>query len=192
MQSVTVAAQTQMFLLSCGFGFLLGLLYDVFRLVRMAFFSQKIVVFFQDILYFTVCGCLTFLFALTMNYGEIRGYVLLGEVLGWIIYYYSLGAMIFQASTAIVKALKKVVAFILLAISAPFQFLFQIFRGIGGFVVKMSKKMFEKFHINFRINLKPAGHLLYNHNKPKKESKAGKYKDDENEDVQEEKKKHNT
>lgn len=192
MQSVTITAQTQMFLLSCGFGFLLGLLYDGFRIFRMAFLKQKTVVFFQDILYFIVCGCLTFLFCLTMNYGEIRGYVLLGEVLGWIVYYFSLGAMIFRASSAIVKVLNKVVQFILLALSAPFRFVFHVFWKTAGFFVGLSKKIAEKFHINFRITLKPHGGLLYNHNKPKIRPKAGFHRDDENENVQKKKKKHHT
>ena len=192
MQSVTITAQTQMFLLSCGFGFLLGLLYDVFRIFRMAFFKQKAVVFIQDVLYFAVCGCLTFLFCLTMNYGEIRGYVLLGEVLGWIVYYFSLGAMVFQASSAIVGVLHKVIQFILLALSAPFLFVFHVFRKTTGFFAGFLKKTAEKFHINFRINLKPPGNLLYNHNKPKIKPKAGYHKDDENESVQKKKKKHHT
>lgn len=181
-----------MFLLSCGFGFLLGVLYDVFRLVRMAWFSQKAVVFFQDVLYFTVCACLTFVFMLAMNYGEVRGYVILGEILGWIIYYYSAGAMVFRVSGKIVGACRKAAAFSFSAISAPFRFAFQIFRGIVKFVVKVSKKIFQKFHVNFRINLKNKDCLLYNHIVSKKYSNAGNHKDDENEDVLKEKKEHYT
>lgn len=170
-----------MFLLSCGVGFLLGILYDVFRLVRMAFFSHKAVVFFQDVLYFTLCACLTFLFVLTMNYGEIRGYVILGEALGWIIYYYSVGAMIFRVSGQIVKLCRRVAAFVLLALSAPFRLVFLIFGKIADFIVKITKKMFDFFHINFRINLKRAGYLLYNHNISKKHSGGAEHEDDENE-----------
>lgn len=192
MQSVTIAAQTQMFLLACGFGFLLGLLYDVFRIFRMAFFKQKAVVFAQDVLYFALCGCLTFLFCLTMNYGEIRGYVLLGEVLGWIVYYFSLGAMVFQASSAVVGVLNKAARFVLLALSAPFRFVFRAFRKITGFFAVLLKKTAEKFHINFRIALQPHGGLLYNHNKPKIRLKAGYHRDEENESVQKKKKKHHT
>lgn len=178
MQSVTLAAQTQMFLLACGFGFLLGILYDAFRLLRMAFFKQSVFVFFQDLFYFSVCGLLTFLFVLSMNYGEIRGYVLLGEGLGWIVYYYSLGSVVFSANAVIVKWMKKLLSFVLQSLCAPFWFIKRLVCGICKFFVRFAKKITEKFCGNLRINLKPHFDLLYNHSTARKKSGSITAKED--------------
>ena len=37
MYMLTIADQTRLFLLALGLGFLLGIVYDLFRVVRMAF-----------------------------------------------------------------------------------------------------------------------------------------------------------
>ena len=50
-----MAQQTQVFMLSAGFGFLAGALYDVVRFIRKIFSSSVGAVIFQDILFFVIC-----------------------------------------------------------------------------------------------------------------------------------------
>ena len=140
MQNINVIAQTQMFLFSCGYGFLLGLLYEVFRILRMAFLKSSLMVFCQDVLYFLLCGILTFLFCLIMNYGEIRGYILIGEILGWIIYYFSIGKILFRANNKIINYLYKIIYFVFNALSVPFLYTFRLAYRFFIFLVKIIKK----------------------------------------------------
>jgi len=51
----TMALQTRIFLLSIGLGFLLGILYDVFYIVRLMITKNKYAIYIQDILYLLVC-----------------------------------------------------------------------------------------------------------------------------------------
>lgn len=69
---ISLADQTMDFLLALAFGAGLGAFYDVFRILRALIPTGKIVIFFQDLLYWCICGVLTFLFILGVNAGEIR------------------------------------------------------------------------------------------------------------------------
>ena len=96
-----VAEQTRLFLLSIGFGFLLGILYDIFRTVRLVISDSKGFVIFMDLLYFAFCTFLNFCYLLTIDYGKIRFYIVFAELLGWLIYYFSFGAVAIRLSSAI-------------------------------------------------------------------------------------------
>ena len=67
MYMLTIADQTRLFLLALGLGFLLGIVYDLFRVVRMAFTMRRVGVFIQDVLFFLTCAAATFLFLLAVN-----------------------------------------------------------------------------------------------------------------------------
>ena len=103
---LSLATQTKNFLLSLGFGFIMGIFYDLFRIVRISISKGKIATIISDVLY-CVFLCFSFmLFCLTVNEGEIRLYLLLGSLAGFFVYYFSLGVIIFSFS-------EKIIAFIL-------------------------------------------------------------------------------
>lgn len=103
-----ISAQAEIFLYSLGFGFLLGILYDVFRTVRKIISDSGAFVFFMDFLYFAVCAFLIFCFNLVVDSGRIRIYVMLGHVLGWLIYYFSFGAVAVRVSNAVTAFLRRI------------------------------------------------------------------------------------
>lgn len=103
-----IAAQTEIFLYALGFGFLLGILYDIFRILRMIISGSKGFILFMDLLYFAVCTFLTFCFVLTVDSGRIRIYVAAGVILGWIVYYFSFGAIAMRVSNAVVSFFKSI------------------------------------------------------------------------------------
>lgn len=88
---------------SCLLGLGLGILYDVFRIIRMLINKRNITIFLQDIIYFIVSGFVTFIFVLGINEGQSRFYILAGEGIGWIVYHITLGEKIYHCSENIVK-----------------------------------------------------------------------------------------
>ena len=102
----SISSQTMLFFLSLGFGFLLGVLYDVFRIVRKLAPKAKYFVFVIDFLYFMVCGILAFFFLLAVDEGRLRFYTLSGEILGWIIYYFSFGAISLKVTNSVAGFLR--------------------------------------------------------------------------------------
>lgn len=153
-----VAEQTQIFLFSIGFGFLLGILYDVFRTVRIIISESKGFVLFMDLLYFLVCTFLNFCYILTVDYGKIRFYVIFAEILGWLIYYFSFGAVAIRFSRFVSKALKSFARLIFKPISAVFKKIKDIYSKILYF----NKKLIRKYAKKTKFNLQKRQGMVYN------------------------------
>ena len=61
MYSVEQSEQTLIFVASLGVGFLLGILYDIFRALRLSFTKGKAAIVIFDLLYFFAVAFLSFL-----------------------------------------------------------------------------------------------------------------------------------
>ncbi len=135
MYSVPQSQQLTIFLCSLGAGFLLGVLYDIMRALRLSLTTSKVAVVIFDIVYFLLCGVLSFLFILALNKGEVRFYIIAGELIGWFFYYLSLGIAVIRMTDIFVSTFHKVKAFIFKIISAPFRL---IYRGFTHIRLKIS------------------------------------------------------
>lgn len=158
MYMLTIADQTRLFLLALGLGFLLGVVYDLFRIVRMAFTMRRVGVFLQDILFFLTCAAATFLFLLAVNQGEIRGFIIAGEALGFLIYYFSFGMLAVRVSGFLIRTIRRFFHLIFTPFRVLLRLLGRVFGKIGIFVSKTSKKIAKKS----KFNLKHDKTLLYN------------------------------
>ena len=87
----TIARQGRSFLYSCVFGFLLGLLFELFEIAGEFLPKKKIFFLVRDITYMVLCTFLIFLFNLTISNGVFKFYFLAGIVSGWTAFYWSLG-----------------------------------------------------------------------------------------------------
>ncbi len=144
MYSVLPALQTDIFLLSLGLGFILGVLYDFFRLLRLTLSKSKILTIVFDILYFALLGLSTFLFILALNKGEIRSYIIIGEILGFLFYYFSLGILAVKVTDILTAFFKKLFSLIFRILSAPFRLIFRAFYRFSAFLRDFFKKQEKK------------------------------------------------
>ena len=78
MTRLSLADQTSYFLWSLVLGLVLGALYDIVRAVRMLTKARGARVIISDVLFFTVCGVITSLFALPFNKGDVRAFIIFG------------------------------------------------------------------------------------------------------------------
>ncbi len=105
-----MAQQTQVFMLSVGFGFLLGAVYDIVRFVRAVFSRSHTAVIIQDILFSLICTLLSFFFLLCIDDGKLRMYPYLGMIMGFVIWYFTLGipvSMILKRFSAFLHGILK-------------------------------------------------------------------------------------
>lgn len=105
MNESTITTQMIIFAFSCMLGVVLGILYDVFRIIRMVINSKSVAIFIGDIVYFVISGIITFVFVLKLNGGESRFYILAGEGIGWIAYHLTLGNAVYKYSAKTSKKL---------------------------------------------------------------------------------------
>ncbi|MDR1927684.1 MAG: spore cortex biosynthesis protein YabQ [Oscillospiraceae bacterium] len=158
----TIASQTKLFLLSLGFGFALGMLYDLFRILRLLIGGKKRSLLVQDILYSLCCTGLSFFFFLTAAQGVLRGFGVAGEILGWLIYYFSFGSVALRVSGWLVRTLHGMFHVLLRCVLAPFGWLLRGYRALFSKLRRFGGKKSRKFKKNLHFYLKKTGVMVYN------------------------------
>ena len=86
----TASQQLRLFVLSCAFGIPIGILFDIFRVIRMFFPHGKILVAAEDILFFIFYGIFLMCFTITAARSEFRFYFCAGNFLGFILYHFTM------------------------------------------------------------------------------------------------------
>lgn len=130
--------QTHLFLQAVGCGFWLGVLYSVFRIARIGLHLKNKIVFFWDILYVLLCAVLTFFYLLAVNNGQMTFFILFGELLGWLVYYFSLGIIAIRGFSALLRLLRRVFHWVSRHIFLP---VWQVFHRIIRFFSDFEKKV---------------------------------------------------
>ncbi len=144
MYSVPQSEQLSIFVAALGLGFLLGVLYDLLRTVRLSLTNSKIAVVFFDLLYFFLFGLCTFLFILALNKGEVRSYIIAGELIGGAFYYFSFGIAAIKFTDRFTKALKRLYSFVFKIICTPFRLIKRLFFHLSDKFNKLFKKTEKK------------------------------------------------
>lgn len=110
----TSGQQFYLFLISCFFGFPIGVVFDFFRVVRMVFRHGRIAVIIEDILFFVLYGIFIMCFTITAARSEFRFYYCFGNLLGFILYFVTIGRFVtaflrkvIEKSKTVIKAVAK-------------------------------------------------------------------------------------
>lgn len=160
---IHLAEQTLAFLYACVLGAVLGTLYDLFRILRLAFPAGRGMLFIQDLLFWILCSIASFLFLLTNSDGVVRVFLLIGELLGGVLYHYTLGVLIMRIASTIIDACRAAARFLMRFFILPLwkllygviQFLLRPVRFFGGFL--------KNYLIRVKLRLKVGRLVLYNH-----------------------------
>lgn len=137
-------------------GGILSLFYDIFRALRKVKNFTYINIFLQDIFCFLIFAFTTFIYLLSVTNGEIRGYVLIGIALGFIMMYYTVSKYFLVILIWLFNALKKIIKLFS-------SWFYRILEKIDVFLVKSTKNFFYYF----KKGLKKLRSLLYNKTKLK-------------------------
>ena len=73
---IAVNTQTIIFLQAILMGAVFGAVYDLFRIFRIAVPLPAGVIVAEDVIYFAFCGFMSFFLAMTVNFGQIRFFIL--------------------------------------------------------------------------------------------------------------------
>ncbi len=154
--------QYENLLASLGAGFVFGAVYDVIRFIRTAAAEKKYLLIFLDIIYPLFVGVVTYLVALGVNYGAVRFYIAAGELLGAVVYNFTVSKYLFHrivnAYEFIRNKTRRVFSFILKPLNALDSGIDRKSNDIG---LKIKKRM-KKSKFFRKIDLKPRINVLYN------------------------------
>ena len=174
---ITIAGQWELFLYAGLLGVLLGAYYDGFRIIRYLTAQGKRQTFFWDLFYFFSSGVATFLFLLAANQGQMRFYLLAGELIGWCLYHLTLGQVTLFISKMVVKVLQKLFYWVKLHFLKPIWKVFQWIWQIFGKVIKKALNFAKKIATKSKNSLKRRRRIVYTLNKHSPKKKRGKQKD---------------
>ena len=128
--NMTLEEQFRGFCLSVGMGGLLGILLDLFRLVRIFAAPSRRSQFVLDVLYMLLCSGLTFVLSLAIHYGQLRFYMFLGEGIGFAAYMLAFGRIVPAVGPQIQRA--------------GIHYIWQPWKKYCGFLRKKMEKCWEQ------------------------------------------------
>ncbi|WP_167955320.1 spore cortex biosynthesis protein YabQ [Anaerosporobacter faecicola] len=140
--------EVQFFLTSILYGILLLVVYDSIRIIRRIVPHKAFFIAVEDLLFWIVASIVIFLMIYEKNNGTIRGFAILGMLLGMIIYNQLLSRLVVKGITWLLKTIIKGIRKLLHVIFRPFAFLFRKgakgFRAVSGKAAKVNHKVTNK------------------------------------------------
>ena len=106
----SVSQHTSLFLLSVVMGAALGVVYDCFRVVRILFppAAESKSVTACDIIFWLMYGFCVFCYAAAFGRGQVRFFIVLGSLAGFVLYILTVGNMITGIIRRVVTAFYKI------------------------------------------------------------------------------------
>ena len=159
-----VSNQGLQFIYSLLLGTGLGIIYEVFRILRIAFNFKNIAIFIQDLVYFFIISPIIFVFLLNTTYGKVRIYILVGTFLGFLLYYFTLGVFVRKISVLIIGFIKLCLEKICRYIFTPiFKFIQFIFMSIKKLLKHLQNRLKIVYNKNVYKYHLPANHRRRNY-----------------------------
>ena len=109
-------------------GSIIGILFDLFRILRKSFKTPDIITYIEDTLFWIITGLFLLYIIFTYSYGEIRIYMFISLIIGLIIYFFTISKYFIKINVKIITFFKTIISKILFIILFPVRFLFKILR----------------------------------------------------------------
>ena len=157
-----VKNQLELFLIFITNGIIIGILFDIFRVLRKTFKTNDIVTYLEDILFWILTGIIVLYSIFTFNNGEMRLFMFLAIFIGAVIYLFLFSSYFIKINVTILNILKNIILKIIKIIEIPFKY-------ICMFIRKIFFKPISFIIINLRKNSTNLyKHFIKNIKKPKK------------------------
>ena len=147
-------------------GALIGILFDIFRILRKSFKTPDILTNIEDIFFILISGFIILYTIFRLNNGQIRIYMLIALILGITLYITFISKYFIKLNVNIIKFIKLILKKILNILFFPFKYIIKatmkpisfifinIQKNIKNAIIKMSK-MGYKIRISFKYKKKP-------------------------------------
>lgn len=111
-------------------GCVIGIIFDVFRILRKSFKTKDIVTYLEDILFWIIAGIILLYSIFKFNNGELRFYLFLGILTGISLYITLISSYFIKINVTVIKFIKKIIHQLLKIILLPIQLILKILRKI--------------------------------------------------------------
>ena len=142
-----VLQEIYIFIIFILIGSIVGIIFDLFRILRKSFETRDKVTYIEDISFCLIAGIIILFSIFKFASGEIRFYIFVGILIGIIIYMLTLSKIFIKCNVYIIEKIKNIIFVIFKIIKIPINYVIKMF-------VKIFRKIFFKpisfIFINFR------------------------------------------
>ncbi|TCT13050.1 spore cortex biosynthesis protein YabQ [Natranaerovirga pectinivora] len=147
-----ITVQGQLFMITIASGIAIGVFYDIIRIFRRVVAHSNFLINIEDGLFWIISSVFLFVILFRQNNGVIRGYVIIGVLIGLVLYFAIASHYIVngvsKSINSIIDMIKKVImlilkpfVFVIKFILKRFKGVYSIFRKLYKFILKQLKKI---------------------------------------------------
>ena len=137
---VSLSGQAVSFLVSALGGFILGVVYDIFRVFRRIVRHKTVFTTAADAAFWIISTLLMFYILLYINSGQFRGYFVLGAALGCVIYLCTLSSLFIKFTLAVLIKIKNFITAAIRMVTAPFRLIYSLLRPKAASIYRSSRR----------------------------------------------------
>lgn len=131
--------QAYIFIIFVLNGFIIGLLFDLFRILRKSFKTVDIITYLEDFMFWILTGFILLYSVFKFSNGEIRLYIFLGVILGTILYILAFSKIFVKISVNIILFVKKLINIVII------RPIIKIYKLLQRLITKPIKFIFINF-----------------------------------------------
>ncbi|MBQ8727694.1 MAG: spore cortex biosynthesis protein YabQ [Oscillospiraceae bacterium] len=143
----SLSYECQIFLYSIILGIGLGIVFDIFRVIRAVIPHNNFFVAFEDILFMLIWTFSLVIFSVELSGGNIRFFCFMGTFLGFVIYFFSVGKIV-------ITFIRNISSFIRQILNAVFGRIYGFLRHCFVSVCQKVKYFFVDNYTNLRKSKK--------------------------------------
>ncbi len=158
--NVVVENQLYVFGWAVFYGVMIGISYDLIRILRRIVGHSRVVVGIEDFFFWIIAGLFVFDYIFNTNSGSMRGFIFIGISLGILLYLMTLSKWIVAQVTKLLVYLIKTIKSILRVLLTPLVVVLKPFRFFAKKTTKGLKKSEKWAIIKLRRFMKEIYYIL--------------------------------
>ena len=145
-----VINQCYLFLIFTLNGILIGFLFDFFRILRKIFKTANYITYIEDILFWILTGISIIFFLYKFSDGNLRVFIFIGLIFGFILYMLTLSKIIINIFVHIINFIIKILEKIFLIVKVPIKNIYNflkklILNEIYEFITREKNNIIKRF-----------------------------------------------
>ena len=140
---MSIAEQTQIFIIFVIVGIIISFLFDIFRILRKVYKFSNMLIYMQDILFWLLTGIIILQAIFKFNSGDIRIFLFLGIFFGLFIYISIFSIYVIKIGSFILKLINTLIRKLINVFKVPIckilDFMIKYYRNLRKNVLKKLK-----------------------------------------------------
>ncbi len=121
----------------------MAFIYDLFRIKRKAIRTRNIVIYIEDFFFWIIVALVMFFVVYLSNEGELRGYIMIGTILGVVLYILLLSSIVIKWSLIIIRTVCMIIKKVWMIATYPIRIILRILGIPAKFFGRKFMKLFR-------------------------------------------------